>query len=258
MRARPFVLVLVAVVLLATVQPQAGAQTPMGTVFTYQGRLTDGGSPADGDFDFLFSLYDDLTGGGQVGSTVPANSVPVANGLFTVPLDFGNSFRGDAVWLEIEVRPHGSATYTLLSPRQELTPTPPRLSAQELTPTQATFLPHVANEFTPTHTPTATHTATHTPTATSTATATNTATATHTPTVEVTPTTPSPPIGPRVVHVQHGWWLPELPGEEPWLHGVWFSCSNVLTNDDPDQCDQIFGGCPLRAALCKVYKVKEY
>ena len=29
----------------------------MGTAFTYQGRLTDGGSPANGPYDFEFELY---------------------------------------------------------------------------------------------------------------------------------------------------------------------------------------------------------
>ena len=62
----------------------------------------------------------------------------------------------------------------------------------------------------------------------------------------------------RVVHCQHGWWYPELPGEEPWLHGVWESNVNVLTDDEPDHCNPIHGGWPLRTVLCKVYKVKQY
>ena len=65
-------------------------------------------------------------------------------------------------------------------------------------------------------------------------------------------------IDPRVIHAQHGWWFPELPGEEPWLHGVWESNINVLTSDDPEQCNKISGGWPLRALLCKVYKAKKY
>jgi len=65
-------------------------------------------------------------------------------------------------------------------------------------------------------------------------------------------------IDPRVAHAQHGWWFPELPGEEPWLHGVWESNINVVTSDDPEQCNKISGGWPLRALLCKVYKVKKY
>jgi anaerobic selenocysteine-containing dehydrogenase len=65
-------------------------------------------------------------------------------------------------------------------------------------------------------------------------------------------------IDPRVVHTQHGWWFPELPGEEPWLHGVWESNINVVTDDKPEHCNKITGGWPLRAMLCKVYKMKDY
>ncbi len=65
-------------------------------------------------------------------------------------------------------------------------------------------------------------------------------------------------IAPDVIHVEHGWWFPELPGEEPWLRGVWESNCNVLTNDDPDVCNQINGGWPLRTGLCKIYKAKKW
>jgi thiosulfate reductase/polysulfide reductase chain A len=62
-------------------------------------------------------------------------------------------------------------------------------------------------------------------------------------------------IDPRVVHAQHGWWYPEEEGAEPSLHGVWKSNVNVLTDDDPDICNPISGGWPLRTLLCRVYKV---
>ena len=65
-------------------------------------------------------------------------------------------------------------------------------------------------------------------------------------------------IDPRVIHAEHGWWFPELPEEEPWLHGVWESNVNVLTEDDPTVCSEISGGWPLKTGLCKVYKVKTY
>jgi thiosulfate reductase/polysulfide reductase chain A len=65
-------------------------------------------------------------------------------------------------------------------------------------------------------------------------------------------------IDPRVVHAEHGWWFPELPGEEPWLHGVWESNVNVLTDDDPDVCNKLSGGWPLKTALCKIYPCKVY
>ncbi|MDW7711438.1 MAG: molybdopterin-dependent oxidoreductase [Deferrisomatales bacterium] len=64
-------------------------------------------------------------------------------------------------------------------------------------------------------------------------------------------------IDPRVVHVQHGWWFPEEEGAEPSLHGVWKSNCNVLTDDDPEVCNPISGGWPLRGLLCKVYKADE-
>lgn len=64
-------------------------------------------------------------------------------------------------------------------------------------------------------------------------------------------------IDPRVVHGQHGWWYPEEPAAEPSLYGVWESNINILTDDDPDHCNPINGGWPLRALLCKVYPCSE-
>ncbi|MFC2122520.1 molybdopterin-dependent oxidoreductase [Bacteroidota bacterium] len=61
----------------------------------------------------------------------------------------------------------------------------------------------------------------------------------------------------RVVHAEHDWWLPELPGEEPSLHGVWRVNVNVLTDDNPDICNKLSGGWPLKTALCKIRKVQE-
>ncbi len=63
---------------------------------------------------------------------------------------------------------------------------------------------------------------------------------------------------PDIIHTEHGWWLPELPGEEPWLHGVWEVNINVVLDDEPDVCDPLTGAFPLRTALCKVYPVKGY
>ena len=82
----------------------AFGQTPQGTVFTYQGRLKDGGGPVTGAFDLRFRLYDALAGGNQVGSTQCLNNVSVADGLFAGALDFGAQFNGEARYLEIDVR----------------------------------------------------------------------------------------------------------------------------------------------------------
>ncbi len=65
-------------------------------------------------------------------------------------------------------------------------------------------------------------------------------------------------IDPRVVHCEHAWWFPELPGEEPWLHGVWESNVNVILDEHPDYCNELCGAWPMKTALCKVYKVKAY
>src|SRR5437899_8780591 len=94
----------------------AVAQT---TSFTYQGRLTDGGTPANGSYDLQFTLWDALSGGTQQPQPSPVvvmrSSVAVANGIFTVQLDFGpsaNAFPGADRFLEIGVRPTGAGSFT--------------------------------------------------------------------------------------------------------------------------------------------------
>jgi hypothetical protein len=108
------------------------AVTALGSGFSYQGRLTDAGSPANGAYDLRFILYDAETGGAQVGSTVEKGDVAVTNGLFSTDLDFGASaFNGDARWIELAIRPGASTgTYTVLSPRQAVTPAPYALYAK--------------------------------------------------------------------------------------------------------------------------------
>lgn len=61
-------------------------------------------------------------------------------------------------------------------------------------------------------------------------------------------------VDPRVVHAEHGWWFPELPGEEPWIHGAFESNINACLDDDPERCNQIYGSWPLKTFLCNVYK----
>lgn len=70
----------------------------------------------------VFYLYDAPTNGNLLGNEGIA-SVTASNGLFTVPLSFGNVFDGNPRWLEITVQKNGSG-FTTLSPRQQLTPTP--------------------------------------------------------------------------------------------------------------------------------------
>src|SRR5438876_96514 len=93
--------------------------------FTYQGRLTDGGTAANGNYDLQFALFDSLSGGTQIGSTQTINNVAVTGGVFTVSLNFGaSSFSGANRFLEIGARPSGAGSFTLLTPRQPVTATP--------------------------------------------------------------------------------------------------------------------------------------
>ena len=110
-------------VLLALIMPAAVfAQT---TSFTYQGRLTEGGTPANNTYDLQFALFDSLVGGNQIGATQTLSTVAVTGGVFTVQLDFGvNAFPGANRFLEIVVRPTSGGSFTTLSPRQQISSTP--------------------------------------------------------------------------------------------------------------------------------------
>src|ERR1017187_1086365 len=122
--------------LLATLAPQTSTFA-QGTAFTYQGRLLDTGSPANGNYDMRFYLRDALSAGNPVGATNTLAPVAVSNGLFTVVLDFGSGiFTGSARWLEIAVRTNGSVSaYNALSPREALTAVPYAITAGNLTGT---------------------------------------------------------------------------------------------------------------------------
>lgn len=104
----------------------ASAGAALGTAFTYQGRLNDNGNPANGVYDFQFSIFDAVSGGLQVGANLEKGNIDVKDGYFSVSIDFGsNVFTGEARFLNIGVRA-GSSTggYTSLAPRQAITPAP--------------------------------------------------------------------------------------------------------------------------------------
>ncbi len=94
--------------------------------FTYQGRLVDGTSLANGNYELTFRLFDTVAAGAQVGSPLVLAPVAVTNGLFTVELDFGDaSFNGAGRWLELAARPNGSvAVPETLAPRQPINAVP--------------------------------------------------------------------------------------------------------------------------------------
>ncbi|MBX3266915.1 MAG: tail fiber domain-containing protein [Acidobacteria bacterium] len=108
--------------LVIVLSASAIAQT---TAFSFQGKLSDGGIPANGSYDLQFRIYDSLAGGTQVGSSVGISGVIATGGIFSVELDFGaGAFDGGDRWLEIAVSPAGAATFTTLAPRQRLGSSP--------------------------------------------------------------------------------------------------------------------------------------
>src|SRR5438132_9476706 len=119
-----FVMLLLA---LACAGATKGQQT---TAFTYQGRLTDAGSPANTNYDLQFTLWDSSVGGTQQPQPAPAaltkTNVAVTGGVFSVLLDFGvSAFPGADRFLEVGVRPNGSGgAFTILAPRQQISSTP--------------------------------------------------------------------------------------------------------------------------------------
>jgi hypothetical protein len=108
-------------------QPEAAGYS---YAFTYQGYLENGSGPVNSTCDFKFSLWNTVSGTGQVGSTLDVPNVTLTDGLFTARLNFGAAAHtGAARWLEITVRcPAGSGSYTTLTPRQELTAAPAALA----------------------------------------------------------------------------------------------------------------------------------
>jgi hypothetical protein len=111
--------------IILTIVLSAGAIFGQTSGFTYQGRLTDGGTPANGNYDLKFVLFDAADGNNQIGQPQTISNVPVSGGVFTVTLDFGaNGFTGAGRFLEISMRASGAAVFTPLTPRQPITSTP--------------------------------------------------------------------------------------------------------------------------------------
>lgn len=124
-------------------------EAAIGTGFTYQGFLTQLGTPTTGAWDFEFLLFDDPAAGAQQGSTVTVGDLSVAAGVFTATLDFGAAtLGGGARWLEIHVRPGASVgAYTTLVPRQRVAPSPTALSLPNLYSDEANSFIGVGRSF---------------------------------------------------------------------------------------------------------------
>ncbi|MBX3244656.1 MAG: tail fiber domain-containing protein [Acidobacteria bacterium] len=89
--------------------------------FTYQGKLTVGGTAANGSFDLIIQLYNESERGDLLGEQT-IEGVQVANGIFTVNLEFetGLFHRFETSYLDIWVRPSEGGEYTQLTPRQQI------------------------------------------------------------------------------------------------------------------------------------------
>jgi len=96
---------------------------------SYQGQLQQSGTPFTGTADLEFRLFDQLSGGSQVGPTETRGDWPVDAGLFQVALDFGPSaFDGGQRYLQVSV--NGQA----LSPRSAVQAAPMALYALDGNP----------------------------------------------------------------------------------------------------------------------------
>ena len=59
----------------------------------------------------------------------------------------------------------------------------------------------------------------------------------------------------KLVHLEHAWWFPELPGEEPELFGVWRSNANNLI---PHESVSVTGyGAPYNNGICSIRRAED-
>lgn len=65
-------------------------------------------------------------------------------------------------------------------------------------------------------------------------------------------------VHPSMVHIQHGWWFPEISGEDPVLHGVFISNANVLCPENPEYCGREIGGGRSQRSNAKYANTKVY
>jgi hypothetical protein len=113
----------VALAIFSIFTAQLSTARAQGTAFTYNGKLSVGGNPANGIFDLRFAICDAVTNGNIYG-VVTNSATGITNGLFTATLDFGGVFNGSNYWLEIAARTNGGGAFTTLSPREPVMPTP--------------------------------------------------------------------------------------------------------------------------------------
>jgi hypothetical protein len=140
MKTTKMLVILVLALGLMVCQVKISEAEPMGTAFTYNGRLEENNHPATGDYDFEFALFDDpnIFDGIQIGDTLFLDDVKVTGGSFHVELDFGsdpNVFNGDARWMEMAARDgdvNDPNAFTTLLPRMQMTAAPYALNTSKI------------------------------------------------------------------------------------------------------------------------------
>jgi subtilisin-like proprotein convertase family protein len=121
------------------------------TAFTYQGVLSAGGSPINGNANIRFTLCNNAIGDTSIAGVAPPltrSLTDIQSGLVTASLAFGSVLdTNQSLWLNIEVESPPGSGFVTLSPRQPITPTPQARLAQRAvladTATTATFATNV-------------------------------------------------------------------------------------------------------------------
>jgi hypothetical protein len=120
--------IFIAITFVCLTASAAFAQT---TAFTYQGKLTNNGTPATGTYEMRFTLYDLPAGGFEFGTPKTISNIFATNGIFTVVIPTGDwSFDQSERFMEIAVRPQGDVNpFTVLAPLQQITNAPKAIFA---------------------------------------------------------------------------------------------------------------------------------
>jgi hypothetical protein len=85
-------------------QGDISAAATVNSRISYQGVLTESGTPVNGNRNMVFNFYTNNTCSGVAVLQVIKNNVPVTDGLFSVELDVTHAvFWGQGLWLEVEV-----------------------------------------------------------------------------------------------------------------------------------------------------------
>ena len=116
----------------------AGAASAQHSAFTYQGVLTESGTPVQGMYDLTFKLFDAPTNGSQVGPTLCGDNTNVTDGVFAMEFDFG-TLPSRPLYLEVSIRQDADGSracgegdgFTTMSARVPLTSAPQARQAAE-------------------------------------------------------------------------------------------------------------------------------